>query len=112
MFGVKSDEKVHVESEQAMTLRSKKEMKVEVQNANGSGNFMLDAKGGAEHKAVQSVKQTAGQSFTIEANQAVTIKGNASVTVESQGSLTLKGAAIDIQATGPVNVKGAIINLG
>jgi Type VI secretion system/phage-baseplate injector OB domain len=112
MFGVKSDEKVHVESEQAMTFRSKKEMKVEVQNANGSGNFVLDAKGGAEHKAVQSVKQTAGQSFTIEAAQAVTIKGTASVTVESQGSLTLKGAAIDIQATGPVNVKGAIINLG
>ena len=34
------------------------------------------------------------------------------VTVEASASLTLKGATVDIQGSGPVNIKGAIINLG
>jgi hypothetical protein len=35
-----------------------------------------------------------------------------SLTVEASASLTLKGATVDIQGSGPVNIKGAIINLG
>jgi phage protein D/phage baseplate assembly protein gpV len=101
-FGVKSDESVHVEAEKDMTLRSKEKMLVEV--TGGPGDFTLDAKG--------KVKQTSGGTFEVQSNQSVTVKGSSSVTVESTGSLTLKGASIDIQASGPVNVKGAMINLG
>jgi phage baseplate assembly protein gpV len=114
LFGVKSDEKVHVEGQQAMLLRSHEKMTLEVlrDGQGGTGDFLLDSKGNVEQKAAQNFKQTAGQSIEIQANQSVTIKGSASVTVEATGSLKLKGATIDIEGTGPVNVKGAIINLG
>jgi uncharacterized protein (DUF2345 family) len=99
-FGVKSDENVHVEAEKEMTLRSKDKMLVEVTG----GDYSLDVKGSAKKKATGT--------YEVEADSSVTVKGTGSVTVESSGSLTLKGATIDIQATGPVNVKGAMINLG
>jgi uncharacterized protein involved in type VI secretion and phage assembly len=113
-FGVKSDHNVHVEGQQAMTLRSHEKMTVEVQRdgQGGTGDFLLDAKGNVEQKAAQNFKATATQSIEIQANQSVTIKGTGSVTVEASGSLKLKGATVDIEGTGPVNVKGAIINLG
>ena len=34
------------------------------------------------------------------------------MTVEATASLTLKGATVDVQASGPLNLKGAIINIG
>ena len=34
------------------------------------------------------------------------------MTVETTGPLKLKGATVDIEATGIVNVKGSVINLG
>jgi phage protein D/phage baseplate assembly protein gpV len=106
LFGIKSDDKAHIESQQAMTLRSHEKMTVEIKRdgQGGTGDFLLDAAGNEKHKVAQS--------FDVQANQSVTIKGSGSVTVESSGSLQLKGATIDIQASGPVNVKGAMINLG
>jgi phage protein D/phage baseplate assembly protein gpV len=113
-FGIKSDEKVHIEGKQAMTLRSDEKMTVEVKQGgqNGTGNFLLDATGDIEQKATKNLKASAAQSVEVKANQSVTIKGTASVTVEATGPLKLKGATVDIEASGPVNVKGAIINLG
>jgi phage protein D/phage baseplate assembly protein gpV len=114
LFGVKSDEKVHIEGKQAMTLKSDEKMTVEVTRGaqGGTGSFLLDAKGDIEQKATQNIKANATGAVEVKANQSVTVKGTASVTVESTGPLKLKGAMIDIEATGPVNVKGAIINLG
>jgi uncharacterized protein involved in type VI secretion and phage assembly len=113
-FGVKSDDKVHVEGKQAMTLRTGEKMTLEV-NRNGqggTGDFLLDAKGNIEEKAAQGVKITGAQSVEVSSNGSVTVKGTSSVTVQASGSLALKGATVDIQATGAVNVKGAVINLG
>ena len=113
VFGVKSDEKVHVEGRQAMTLKSEEKMTLLVETAGegGTGDFLLDAKGNITQKSVKNTKHEA-QAYEIKANQSVTIKGTGAVTVESTASLKLKGATVDIEATGPVNVKGAIINLG
>jgi phage protein D/phage baseplate assembly protein gpV len=113
-FGVKSDDKVHVEGTQAMTLRSGEKMTVEV-NRNGqggTGDYLLDAKGNITDKAAQNIKLEAGQNIELKANSSVKITGSASVTIETTGSLKLKGSTVDIEGTGPVNVKGAIINLG
>lgn len=113
-FGVKSDDKVHIEGLQAMTLRTGEKMTVEV-NRNGkggTGDYLLDAKGNIEEKAAQNIKATAGSTIELTANSSVTIKGTGSVTVETSGALKLKGSVVDIQSSGPVNVKGAIINLG
>ena len=113
LFGVKSDEKVHVEGKQAMLLRSGEKMTVEVQTFGdgGTGDYLLDAKGDITQKSAKGVKNES-MTFDVKANQSVTIKGTASVTVETTGSLKLKGATVDIEASGPVSVKGAIINLG
>jgi uncharacterized protein involved in type VI secretion and phage assembly len=82
-FGVKSDHKVHVESKQAMTLRSGDTLVIEVTR---------DAE--------------------ISSKQTIRIGGVSSVEIESQGSLKLSGASVDINAVGAVNVSGAVINLG
>jgi phage protein D/phage baseplate assembly protein gpV len=113
-FGVKSDDKAHIESKQAMLLRSDEKLTVEVRRAaqGGTGDFLLDAQGNIEQKAAQNIKATANASFEVDAKSSVTIKGTGSVTVETSGALRLKGSTVDIQASGPVNVKGAIINLG
>ncbi len=113
LFGVKTDHEVFVDGKQKMTLRTGEKMTVEV-NKNGkqgTGDFLLDAKGNVEHKAVQSFKIN-GQTIEIDGKGTVKIKGTGSVTVESSASLQLKGATVDIQASGPLTLKGAIINIG
>jgi phage protein D/phage baseplate assembly protein gpV len=114
LFGVKTPHEAYVESKQKMTLRSHEKMTVEVKKdgQGGTGDFTLDAAGKVEQKAATSFKETSGTTFEIEAGSSVTIKGKGSVTVEATAGLTLKGATVDIQATGPVNVKGSMINLG
>jgi uncharacterized protein involved in type VI secretion and phage assembly len=113
-FGVKSDHEVHVEGKQAMKLKTGEKLVIEVNRdgKNGTGDALLDAKGKIEEKAAMTFKMTAGQTLEIEANQSVTIKGTGGVTIESSGPVKLQGATVDINATGPVNVKGMPINLG
>jgi phage baseplate assembly protein gpV len=113
LFGVKTDHEVFVDGKQKMTLRTGEKMTIEV-NKNGkqgTGDFLLDAKGNVEQKAVQSFKIN-GQTIEIDGKGTVKIKGTGSVTVESSASLQLKGATIDVQASGPLTLKGAIINIG
>jgi phage protein D/phage baseplate assembly protein gpV len=113
-FGVKTPHEVFVEGTQQRTLRSHEKMTVEVKKdgQNGTGDYLLDATGKIETKAGTSAKHTTATTFEVDAGSSVTIKGKGSVTVEATAGLTLKGATVDIQASGPVNVKGATINLG
>ena len=105
-FGIKTPHESIVDSTQKMTLRSHETMVVEVKKdgQKGTGDYTLDAAG--------KIAQKAAMEFTVDAGTSVTIKGKGSVTVEASGGLTLKGATVDIQATGVVNVKGSMINLG
>jgi uncharacterized protein involved in type VI secretion and phage assembly len=114
LFGVKTDHEVFVDGKQKMTLRTGEKMTVEVNKngRNGTGDYLLDAKGNITEKAAQAVKIEANQTIDLKASQSVTVKGSGTVNVESSGSLTLKGATIDIQASGPLSLKGAIINIG
>jgi uncharacterized protein involved in type VI secretion and phage assembly len=113
-FGVKSDDKVHIEGKQEMKLISNEKMTLQVTNSGqgGTGAYLLDATGDVETKSKQNIKATAAAAFEVDAKSSVTIKGTGSVTVETTGALKLKGSVVDIQSSGPVNVKGAIINLG
>ena len=114
LFGVKTDHEVFVAGTQKMTLRTGEKMTVEVNKngRNGTGDYLLDAKGNITEKAMQAVKIEANQTIDLKASQSVTVKGSGTVNVESSGPLTLKGATIDIQASGPLTLKGAIINIG
>jgi uncharacterized protein involved in type VI secretion and phage assembly len=113
-FGVKSDHEVHVEGKQAMKLKTGETLVIEVNRdgQGGTGDTLLDAKGKIEEKAATTFKISAGQTIEIEASQSVTISGTGGVTVKSSGPLKLEGATVDINANGPVNVKGMPINLG
>jgi uncharacterized protein involved in type VI secretion and phage assembly len=70
----------------------------------GPGEYKVDAKDQFEVKA--------GTKITLEGTGEVTIKSGAGINVDATGPLKLKGATVDITATGPVNVKGSLINLG
>jgi phage protein D len=113
-FGVKTDNAFLAHSSKELKLHSGEKMTIEVHNeaSGATGDFKLDAVGNVEQNASKNFKATASQSIELQANQSVTVKGQGSVTIEAQGSLKLQGATIDIQANGPVNVKGAMINLG
>ena len=70
----------------------------------GPGEYKLDAKDQIEVKA--------GTKIMIEGTGEVTIKSSAGINVEATGALKLQGMTVDISATGTVNVKGSMINLG
>jgi uncharacterized protein involved in type VI secretion and phage assembly len=70
----------------------------------GPGEYKLDAKDQIEVKA--------GTKIILEGTGDVTIKSGAGINVEARGALKLQGTTVDISATGTVNVKGSMINLG
>ena len=53
-----------------------------------------------------------GRTVKIESTGEMTIKSTAGITVEATGPLKLKGATVDIEASATVNVKGSLINIG
>ncbi len=100
--------------------------KIEVKTAGGH-NILLDDKNkkveiktSGGHKVVMDdqgkkleIATTGGQKMTMDDN-ARSIKVESGMTLEIQAAtqIKLKAATIDIEASGPVNVKGAIVNLG
>jgi phage protein D/phage baseplate assembly protein gpV len=59
-----------------------------------------------------TVTASGGPGEVLVEGTSVTIKASAGLEVEAGGSLKLKGATVDLEGSGPVNVKGSIINLG
>ena len=58
-----------------------------------------------------TITVTAGKDITVEAKSgALTLKGS-TVTVQAKSSVLIKGAKIDIKATGVMNLKGKMINI-
>jgi uncharacterized protein involved in type VI secretion and phage assembly len=88
--------------------------------------FVIDAKdnmtitidrgdgGPGEYKleTTDQIQVKAGTKILIEGTGEVTIKSSAGINVEATGPLKLRGATVDISASGTVNVKGSLINLG
>jgi uncharacterized protein involved in type VI secretion and phage assembly len=70
----------------------------------GPGEYKLDTK--------DQIQVKAGTKIMIEGTGEVTIKSSAGINVEATGALKLQGMTVDISATGTVNVKGSMINLG
>jgi uncharacterized protein involved in type VI secretion and phage assembly len=70
--------------------------------------------GPGEHKleTADAYEVKAGTTITIESSGEMTLKSNAGITVDATGPLKLKGATVDIEASATVNVKGSLINIG
>jgi uncharacterized protein involved in type VI secretion and phage assembly len=114
LFGLKTPHESFVESKQKMTLRSHEQMIVEIKKdgENGTGDQKTTAEGKIETSADGDIKQTTKTKFMVDAGSEVTITGKGTVTIEGKGGVTLKGPKIDLEATGVVNIKGQMINLG
>jgi phage protein D len=78
----------------------------------GRGDYKLTTDDKIEVKAGSTITIEGTGDIEIKSNAGVTIRGTSSVNVEANGPLALKGATVDIQASGTVNVKGALINIG
>jgi uncharacterized protein involved in type VI secretion and phage assembly len=113
-LGVKTPHKILAHSTKELKLHSGEQMVVEVKNeaSGASGDLKVTTDGNVQVESQKGTKLKAGQTIELDASSSVTIKGQGSVTIEASGSLKLKGSTIDIQGTGPVNVKGSVINLG
>lgn len=58
------------------------------------------------------VEIKAGATILLDGTGEITIKSSAGINVEATGPLKLKGATVDLEGTAGVTVKGAIINIG
>jgi uncharacterized protein involved in type VI secretion and phage assembly len=87
------------------SITAKDKMVVEIKRGDkGSGEHSL--------KTDDKFEIDAGTTVKIHGTGDVTLKSDANVNVEAGGSLKLKGATVDLEGSGPVTVKGSIINIG
>ena len=94
-----------IDLQKQLVIHAKDAMTVKIDGgSNGQGDYKQENAGAFELKA--------GTTMKIESTGELTIKSSAGITVDATGSLTLKGATVDIQATGPVGIKGSLINIG
>jgi uncharacterized protein involved in type VI secretion and phage assembly len=88
-----------------LVIDAKDHMTIMIESGDdGPGDHKLETRDKIEVKA--------GTTITIEGTGAVTIKSGAGINIEATGPLKLQGATVDISASGTVNVKGSLINLG
>ena len=88
-------------------------MKITVEKGDeGPGDVDIKAADSFKVDAKQTLNVKAGSTITFEGTGEIKIKSSAGISLEAQGQLKLKGATVDINGTGGVTVKGAIINIG
>jgi uncharacterized protein involved in type VI secretion and phage assembly len=94
-------------------IEAKDHMKITVDKGDeGPGDLDVKSADSVKVDAKQTVNVKAGSTITLEGTGEITIKSSAGISLEAQGQLKLKGATVDINGTGGVTVKGAIINIG
>lgn len=87
------------------SITAKDKMVIEIKRGDkGPGESSL--------KTDDKIEIDAGTTVKIHGTGDVTLKSDANVNVEAAGSLKLKGATVDLEGSGPVTVKGSIINIG
>jgi uncharacterized protein involved in type VI secretion and phage assembly len=122
-FALRSDKQVLVEAAEAMTLTTDKEAKLtaagnttittnERSGDGPPGNVTVDAKGNVAMKSGTATKIEAGTEATLDGKATVKVKAGTQLALEGGGQVTIKGATIQIQGSGIVQISGAQIMLG
>ena len=94
-------------------IEAKDHMKITVEKGDeGPGDVDIKSADSFKVDAKQTLNVKAGSTITFEGTGEIKIKSSAGISLEAQGQLKLKGATVDINGTGGVTVKGAIINIG
>lgn len=104
-FVVHAEHDAEFDFKEQFAITAKDKMVVEIKRGDkGAGESSL--------KTDDKIEIDAGTTVKIHGTGEVTLKSDANVTVEAAGSLKLKGATVDLEGSGPVTVKGSIINIG
>lgn len=122
-FALRSDQQVLIEAAEAMTLTTDKEAKLssagsttittnERSGEGAPGDVKLDAKGNVDVKSGTASKVEAGTDATLKGGTTVKVSAGTQLAIEGGGQVTVKGATVQIQATGIVQISGAQIMLG
>jgi uncharacterized protein involved in type VI secretion and phage assembly len=99
-----SGEDITVKSEKgAISVAAGKDMKLSA-GAAGTGTMTIEATG--------QIKASGKQGVEISANGPVKITSTAPVTIESNAALQLKGTAVQVQASGVLQLSGATVMIG
>ncbi|MGI8802031.1 MAG: VgrG-related protein [Solirubrobacteraceae bacterium] len=106
-FALRSTEKLTAQAVQAITVK-------------GDAGVALEAGADMSLKATSALKGEAGTSASLEANQSLTLKGAQSVTVQGGQGVTVQsgaqtkvsaGAQLALESAGPVQIRGAVIQI-
>lgn len=120
-LALRSDKEVVIEAAEAIKITGDKEMTLTaaggatVTTDAGEGapaDLTLASKANAELKANQKVSLNATTDVAIDGQAKVDINAGAQLTIEGKGQVTIKGAMIQLQATGIVQISGAQVMLG
>jgi uncharacterized protein involved in type VI secretion and phage assembly len=103
-------EDISITGDKKITLTAKGDATVTTEP--DGGNLSLSAKGTATMKAGSSAKVEAATDATIDAKTTMKVKAGTQLQIESGGQLTIKASALQIQATGIVQISGTQVMLG
>ena len=122
-FALRSDKQVLLEAAEPMTFTTDKEAKLtsaghatittnERSGQGGPGNVTLDAKGEAAIKSGTATKVQAGTQAGVQAGTELKLTAGTQVTIQGGGAIAIKGASLQIQSAGVVQISGAQVLLG
>jgi uncharacterized protein involved in type VI secretion and phage assembly len=120
-FVLHTPQDADVKVDKKLMIAAKDQVEIAVEGGNEEkGKFTLKPKDAVEIAGGTTIKfQGNGKieilsnaDITIDGKGQVNVKGTGGVTVEATANLKLKGAMIDIEGTGAVQIKGATINIG
>lgn len=107
---VEAVEDISVTGDKKVTLTAKGDATVTTEPS--GGNLALKGKGTTTMTSGTSTKVEAGTDATIDAKTTMKVKAGAQLEIEAGGRLAIKAAALQIQATGIVQISGTQIMLG
>jgi uncharacterized protein involved in type VI secretion and phage assembly len=112
-FAVNTPKDAEFKTGKKFVIEAKDHMQLTIEKGDeGPGDVELKAADGVKIDAKQKLDVKAGSTISFEGTGEIKLKSSAGITIEATGSLALKGTTVDINGTGGVTVKGAIINIG
>ena len=117
-LGIRSEKQIVVEAVENISVTGDKDVtltsngKATLTTAPNGTDLLVEGKANATMKSGTSAKVEAGTDATIDAKTTMKVKAGTQLQIESGGQLQIKAAALQIQASGIVQISGAQVMLG
>ena len=104
-YHLKSDKQIAMEALDNVTIKTAKDMTVEVKGRRAKRLTRTSRRRSTEQESV-----TVTQSFTLDAGTELTLKcGQATIKLTKAGQIEIKGVMVTVQGSGPLTLKGATV---